>query len=138
MVRWKHLLHLYWRWFEIKVDLIEYEDNVIRHYIKLPRTFVQPTAWRKNRDYVLYYHNWSWTVVTGEVLFLYDWLFISIPQLVWPTSIVLWKICKGMSQTPITLPCLFTHWLMLMLRIDWYDSGWLGWFAVTHCYWIIF
>ena len=37
--------------------------------MKLPRTFVQPTAWRKNRDYVLYYHNWSWTVVTGEVLF---------------------------------------------------------------------
>ena len=32
----------------------------------LLRTFVQPTAWRKNRDYVLYYHNWSWTVVTGE------------------------------------------------------------------------
>ena len=31
----------------------------------LLRTFVQPTAWRKNRDYVLYYHNWSWTVVTG-------------------------------------------------------------------------
>ena len=30
---------------------------------------MQPTAWRKNRDYVLYYHNWSWTVVTGEVLF---------------------------------------------------------------------
>ena len=30
------------------------------------RTFVQPTAWRKNRDYVLYYHNWSWTVVTGD------------------------------------------------------------------------
>ena len=32
---------------------------------ELFRTFVQPTAWRKNRDYVLYYHNWSWTVVTG-------------------------------------------------------------------------
>ena len=33
---------------------------------ELFRTFVQPTAWRKNRDYVLYYHNWSWTVVTGD------------------------------------------------------------------------
>ena len=38
---------------------------IIRINNKLLRTFVQPTAWRKNRDYVLYYHNWSWTVVTG-------------------------------------------------------------------------
>ena len=29
------------------------------------RTYVQPTAWRKNQHYVFYYHNWTWTIVTG-------------------------------------------------------------------------
>eukprot|EP00092_Neocalanus_flemingeri_P018501 GFUD01020026.1.p1 GENE.GFUD01020026.1~~GFUD01020026.1.p1 ORF type:complete len:416 (-),score=82.55 GFUD01020026.1:407-1654(-) len=28
-------------------------------------SIVQPTAFRKSRDYVIYYHTWTWTIVTG-------------------------------------------------------------------------
>ena len=31
-----------------------------------PRSIVQPTAFRKSREYVIYYHTWTWTIVTGK------------------------------------------------------------------------
>jgi len=47
---------------EVKVKCMDFQAC---NCGKLIRTFVQPTAWRKNRHYVVYYHNWTWTVITG-------------------------------------------------------------------------
>ena len=33
------------------------------------RSIVQPTAFRKSRDYVIYYHTWTWTIITGTLHF---------------------------------------------------------------------
>ena len=63
-------------------DHEDHDDHEMMINMKkdLLRTFVQPTAWRKNRDYVLYYHNWSWTVVTGANLKFSVMLFVTINQ----------------------------------------------------------
>ena len=31
------------------------------------RSIVQPTAMRKSENYVIYYHTWAWTIITGSV-----------------------------------------------------------------------
>ena len=34
------------------------------------RNTVQPTSLRKSEDYVIYYHTWTWTILTGRILII--------------------------------------------------------------------
>ena len=47
--------------------------NLFDSFLHL-RSIVQPTAFRKSENYVIYYHSWTWTIVTGNYLETFIWL----------------------------------------------------------------
>ena len=44
---------------------LSYKEKFYFDFFLHLRSIVQPTAFRKSENYVIYYHSWTWTIVTG-------------------------------------------------------------------------